>query len=866
MRTTNKKLNPRIKTKFCFLSYDDLKSTIIISMFLLSLFLLLNFSYADSNNPEKGSKDVAFSYYQFPIQGIVFNDLNGNGKRDENEQGLRKIPVSDGKTIVWTKKDGSFSFDNIDKKTKYVFICIPNGFEKRPDFYHQLLNEEKEVNIEIPLKKSSKKSEKAFSFVQISDVHINGPDDISLWKDSLNEIAGSTPTPDFIIATGDLVNKGDYEHQLKTYQQGVLESKIPVFSVAGNHDRCEGEDKAIAFNKYLGPDYYSFNHGKFHFLILSNTIDNPFEEEWVKEDLRKLAKGKKVLVFQHYPPYEEASEKFVKWEFDAVFTGHWHSSKITNYKNVYCLNLPPFLWGGIDLSPSGFRIVSVKGRHFTTEFRPNGVDNFINVVSPAKGSTVIAEKPLWIWVDAFDTKKPFEKITATIENANLKMYPKNEIPLIQQSPLSWRSEKPLKYLWPGEYKLTLKTEPTFVPSPEPIYFKVRSYFYDPKYVPKTDGEWTSFMGNAKHSGIAEDTIKLPLELEWVAPSGGYIDFSSPIVAEGKIFIGIKDRDEMKTNGVMALDAKTGEQLWFTKTDSAVNYSPVFYKGKVIAQEMGGRVHAFDSKKGKELWYYDCGDNYFRWLYGAPTIDNEKLFVGSSKWFSALDPETGKEIWKNTDGVDWISSYCSPAVSSGKVLNGGNWLSINNKKYGVYAMDINNGKILWGCDIQGVHGGPMIQDDKVYFNDIQGSFCIASLESGEILWRYKMLPKGNNWSSVTPAVRGNVVVTGSSDGAVYAFDIEKYEKIWEFKTGKSIFRCSAYNRDYRSLLSSPTISGDLVLFGSGDGKIYALDIKTGENKWEYNIGVPVLSTPTVIGRWLFVGAYDGNIYAFCRRDY
>jgi len=866
MRTTNKELNPRIKTKFCFLNFGYLKSTIIISIFLLSLFLLLNFSFADSNNPNQTDKISSISYYQFPIYGIVFEDQNSNGKRDENESGLSKIPVSDGRTIAFTNKDGSFSFDNSDKKAKYVFACIPNGFEKRPNFYHLLLNEEKEISIEIPLEKSAVRDEKAFSFVQISDVHINGPDDITILKNSLDEIVESESKPAFIIATGDLVNKGDYEHQLKTYQQGVLESKIPVFSVAGNHDRCEGDDRAIAFNKYFGPDYYSFNHGAFHFLILSNTIDNPYEEEWIKEDLEKLAKGKKVLVFQHYPPYEKASEKFANWGIDAVFSGHWHSSKITNYKNIYCLNLPTFLWGGIDLSPSGFRIVNVKGRHFTTEFRPNGVNNFVNVISPAKGSTVIAEKPLWIWVDVFDTKKPIKKITATIENANLEKYPKSEIPLIQQSPLSWRSKKPLQYLWPGEYKITLKTEPALEPSPEPILFKIKSYFYDPKYVPKIEGEWAMFMGGSTHSGLAKDTIKLPLELEWVTSSGGYIDFSSPIIAEGKIFIGIKDRDEMKTNGVMALDAKTGEQLWFAKTDSAINHSPVYYKGKVIAQEMGGRVHAFNSKDGKEIWFYDCGNNYFRWLYGSPAIEDGKVFVGSSKWFASLDAETGKELWKNTDGVDWISSYCSPAVSAGKVLNGGNWLSINKKEHGVYAMDINSGKILWGCDVSGVHCGPTIQDNKVYFNDIQGNFCIAALESGEILWRYEMLSKGNNWSSVTPAIKGNIVITGSSDGTVYAMDIEKREKIWEFKSGKSLFRCSAYNRDDRALLSSPTISGELVFIGSGDGNIYALDINTGQKRWEYTIGVPVLSTPTILGRWLFVGAYDGNVYAFCRRDY
>ncbi len=825
---------------------------------LLCTFLLLtviNIVYA-----EPVSSDQSFVYYQYPINGIVFEDLNDNGEKDEDESPLAKIPVSDGKTIVFTKKDGSFSFDNSDKKAKYVFVCIPNGFEKRPNFYCSLLDKTEEIKVEIPLKRFSKKEEKEFVFTQITDIHINSEDDMEIWGNTLKELAECEPKPSFIIATGDLVNRGDYTSQFETYTDRTTQSQIPIFNVAGNHDRCKGEDRALQYNRFLGPDYYSFNHGAFHFLILSNTIDNPYEEEWIQQDLKKLAKGKKILIFQHYPPYEEASKKYAEWGIDAVFSGHWHSSKITRYEDVLCYNIPPIMWGGIDLSPSGFLMVTVKGKQFSTEFRPNGVDNFLQIVSPAESSLIIAEKPLSVWVDAFNTKKPIVKITATIEGK----YVTREVELMKQSPLSWCSEKPIKDLWPGDYTISLKTDPAI--DFQPKKFKVKSSFYDPEYVQRIDKNWTAFMGGPTHSGCAEGAIKLPLHLEWIAPSGGFIDFSSPIIAGYELFIGVKDRDGLNKNGLLALNAYTGKRLWFAQTDSAINHCSVYNEDKIIAQEMGGRVHSFDAIKGKEIWYYDCGDPYFRWLYGAPMIADDKLFVGNSKWFAALNPATGEEIWHNTDGADWISSYCSPASADGKVLNGSNWLSIDKKWHGIYAMDSETGETLWGCDVLGVHSSPTIQGKKVFFNDIKGKFCIASLENGEILWQYEMLLDGNNWSSVTPAVKDDIVITGSSDGTMYAINHEKKEILWKFNTGKSIFRCAAYNRDYRSLLSSPTISGENVYFGSGDGKLYALDINTGEKKWEFTIGVPILSTPTIVGKWLFVGAYDGNVYAFRRWDF
>jgi outer membrane protein assembly factor BamB len=63
-----------------------------------------------------------------------------------------------------------------------------------------------------------------------------------------------------------------------------------------------------------------------------------------------------------------------------------------------------------------------------------------------------------------------------------------------------------------------------------------------------------------------------------------------------------------------------------------------------------------------------------------------------------------------------------------------------------------------------------------------------------------------------------------------------------------------------LLSSPTIAGDKVFFGSADGRVYCLDLRSGKMLWSFTIGVSVMSTPLVTGNAVYFAAYDGRLYA------
>ena len=78
--------------------------------------------------------------------------------------------------------------------------------------------------------------------------------------------------------------------------------------------------------------------------------------------------------------------------------------------------------------------------------------------------------------------------------------------------------------------------------------------------------------------------------------------------------------------------------------------------------------------------------------------------------------------------------------------------------------------------------------------------------------------------------------------------EKTPLKWKFKTGDSVF-------------SSPAVSDDVVYFGSYDNYLYALDAKTGEEKWKFELNsIEPSDSPTISDGVVYFGRNCGYLYA------
>ncbi|MBC8453907.1 metallophosphoesterase, partial [PVC group bacterium] len=169
--------------------------------------------------------------------------------------------------------------------------------------------------------------------------------------------------PDFTIVVGDLIrgynskHPGLLEQQWDGFDETVSLYKTPLYMVVGNHDVWDDYSDKIYQQRY-GPQYFSFDHKKCHFIVLSadipyklNKIDQT-QIKWLKEDLISSKDALHKFVFLHKPIWlpdyigntvwlSTIHELFKKHNVDAVFAGHEH-----HYEPFLIDNIPYFITGG----------------------------------------------------------------------------------------------------------------------------------------------------------------------------------------------------------------------------------------------------------------------------------------------------------------------------------------------------------------------------------------------------------------------------------------------------------------------------------------------------------------------------------------
>lgn len=186
----------------------------------------------------------------------------------------------------------------------------------------------------------------------------------------------------------------------------------------------------------------------------------------------------------------------------------------------------------------------------------------------------------------------------------------------------------------------------------------------------------NFNGSSSETGLPVKFSKTE-NVAWTAPMAGP-SAASPVVWEDSVFVSSTDKIS-KTILAVCLERKTGNVRWQHKIndgyarDDRSNYaspSPVT-DGKLVVFFYGnGDLVTFDFA-GKELWrrnlQKDYGDWAYQWTFSAsPTLFQGKLYVqvlqrdeavhgkgksGTESYLLALEPATGKELWRHVRPTD-----------------------------------------------------------------------------------------------------------------------------------------------------------------------------------------------------------------------
>lgn len=360
--------------------------------------------------------------------------------------------------------------------------------------------------------------------------------------------------------------------------------------------------------------------------------------------------------------------------------------------------------------------------------------------------------------------------------------------------------------------------------------------------------WTAFHGSAARTGWAAGPAPVHNDTVWTFDTGGAVQ-SSPVIAGGTLFIGSdsgrlfalspstgrelwnRSFGEFATvqstpavagdtlyvgclnfsgSGLFALNATDGSVLWSVPDDTGIVASPAVSDGVVYWASQNGSVLAANATTGEVLWRSDAGGE----LWSSPALDENCLYVGTvTGRFLSLWRDDGTERWNLTYGEGW-TAYSTPAVAGGTVLAG---LANYGEGAGeILALNATTGAVAWRHSSEGMYSTPAVTDEAVFAlvwnKTAGGSFLVA-------------LPRSDP----------------DGDGVV-----SQGELLWSFQT-----------MDFEGG-SSPLVTDNLVVVGSTDDLLYAVDRATGALAWKYQTGGNIVGSPMLFERKIFIGSMDGLV--------
>jgi len=108
--------------------------------------------------------------------------------------------------------------------------------------------------------------------------------------------------------------------------------------------------------------------------------------------------------------------------------------------------------------------------------------------------------------------------------------------------------------------------------------------------------------------------------KWKFEAEGYIDRSSPAIANGILYFGCSNNDFL-----YALDSETGKEKWkFETKDCISSSSPIVVEGVIYFGSADCYLYALDSETGEEKWKFEAEGN----IETSPLISDGIIYFGS----------------------------------------------------------------------------------------------------------------------------------------------------------------------------------------------------------------------------------------------
>lgn len=354
--------------------------------------------------------------------------------------------------------------------------------------------------------------------------------------------------------------------------------------------------------------------------------------------------------------------------------------------------------------------------------------------------------------------------------------------------------------------------------------------------------------------------------------GGYSMTMAPIIVKGKVMVGVAGGEYGIEAFIRAYDWKNGETLWTTYTVPKPG-------------EPGNETWGNDSWKygGGASWLtatYDPATNLVYWGTGNPAPWNPAMRPGDNRGANsmlALDLDTGTKKWDfqftSADAFDYDAAWEGILVDLKRGNEKVKALVQANKNGHLYTLDRTTGafksvlkfydKTDWGT-VDPVTGRSHVDPAKVYAKGKPTKVCPTyfgakglahmSVNPQRSLAFIPMVDLCYTWTSEEATYRRGVMYLGiggehegPGKGQMVGVDLAKNKIAWRWHNPTPLLTASTL-----------TTAGDLLFFGTFEGKFYALDQGTGKELWSWPASSSIIGAPITytIGGKQYVAVVSG----------
>ncbi len=247
--------------------------------------------------------------------------------------------------------------------------------------------------------------------------------------------------------------------------------------------------------------------------------------------------------------------------------------------------------------------------------------------------------------------------------------------------------------------------------------------------------------------------------------------------------------------------------------------------------------------------------YTNYGWTGCVVDGDSIYVASQGKLTALQKNNGSVIWQREIESDVVSSsalscgagsaasviYADPIVADGVV-----YVATYSGK--IYAYSTASGNLLWKYPsegyVQGIIGGLILNDGAIYFSAVGGTVTALNINTQAVIWQYDT--EDTLWA--TPCLNGDTIYIASYDKRLFALDIDSGDLRWNapFETNGPI-------------VATPVYDNGVIYISSLDRGIYAINSENGNLIWEFSSDSDAEYTPR---NWFWATPLmvDGVIYA------